>query len=76
MRDKRNSVIFINLEILPGPEDARICFTFFQTTMRNFNEIERSILLIMIVCEILLILILGIKINKGWDRSFKGKRIL
>jgi len=46
----------------------------FQTTMRNFNEIEKRILLIMIICEILLILILGIKINKGWDRSFKRKK--
>ena len=27
---KGNSVIFINREILPGPEDARICFTFFK----------------------------------------------
>ena len=39
-------------KILPGPEDARICFTFFLTTPRNFNELQRSILLIMIICEI------------------------
>jgi len=26
---KGNSVIFINREILPGPEDVRICFTLF-----------------------------------------------
>jgi len=28
MRGEGNSVIFINRKILPGPEDARICFTF------------------------------------------------
>jgi len=26
VRGEGNSVIFINREILPGPEDARICF--------------------------------------------------
>jgi len=29
VRVEGNSVIFINREILPGQEDARICFTFF-----------------------------------------------
>jgi len=52
-------------------------FHVFLTTTRNFNEIQRSILLIMIICEILLficfVLILGIKINEDWDRSFKHK---
>jgi len=42
------------------PRGPAYLFHIFQTTMRNFNEIERSILLIMIICEILLILILGI----------------
>ena len=30
VRVEGNSVIFINREILPGPEDARICFTLFK----------------------------------------------
>ena len=49
-------------------------FHIFLTTTRDFNEIERSILLIMVICEIQLfwfVLILGIKIHQGWDRSFK-----
>ena len=29
VRVEGNSVIFINREILPGPEDVHICFTFF-----------------------------------------------
>jgi len=33
VRGERNSVIFIDREILSGPEDARICFIFF-----NDNE--------------------------------------
>ena len=28
VRGEGNSVIFINRDILPGPGDARICFTF------------------------------------------------
>ena len=46
-----NFVISKNREILPGPEGARICFTFLTTT-RDFSEI--SILLIIIICETLL----------------------
>jgi len=42
---------------LPGPEDARICFTFLRTT-REFSEIQRSALLIMIICEILLFILI------------------
>ena len=49
VRTEENSIIFINREILPGPEDARVCFTFLTTT-RHFNEIQRSILLF-IICE-------------------------
>ena len=52
MRGEGNSVILIKRESLPGPEDAHK-FNNFVTT-RNFNEIERSVLLIMIICEILL----------------------
>jgi len=48
-----NSVLFINRKILPFPVDARTCFTFLTTT-RDFSEIQRTILLIMIICEILL----------------------
>jgi len=55
LRGEGNSVTFINREILPGPEDARICLTlFFKTTTREFSEIQRNILLIMNICEILL----------------------
>jgi len=28
VRGEEKFVMFINREILPGPEDARICFTF------------------------------------------------
>ena len=75
VRGNRNSVllVFINREILPGSGDARICFTFLTTTM-DFSEIQISIQLIMIICEILLFIlicgILGIKIHPGWDRTF------
>ena len=79
VRCNRNSVllVFINREILPCSGDARICFTFLTTTM-GFSEIQISIQLIMIICEILLFIlicgILGIKIHHGWDRTFKGAR--
>jgi len=43
----------LNREILPGPEDARICFK-----TRDISEIQRSILLIMIICEILLLILI------------------
>jgi len=33
-----NSVIFINREILPGPDDASICYTFFLTTPMNLKK--------------------------------------
>jgi len=33
VRGEGNSVVFITREILPGPEDARICLTMF-----NINE--------------------------------------
>ena len=51
------------------------------TTTRNINEIQISILLIMILCEILLfiyffVLILEIKINQDWNRSFKTVIVL
>ena len=79
VRGEGNSVIVINREILPGPEDARICFTFSNKKTRNFNENEISILLIMIICKILLfilifVLFLGIKIHQGKYRSFRGKK--
>jgi len=40
VRGEGNSVIFINQEILPGPEDAPICLTFLTTTM-DFSEIKK-----------------------------------
>jgi len=53
VRGEGNFVIhvFINCEIFPGQEDARICFTFLTTT-RDFSEIQGSIILF--ICEILL----------------------
>jgi len=45
VRGEVNSLILINQEILPGPEEARICFTFLTTT-RDFSELQRSFLLI------------------------------
>jgi len=51
VRGEGNSVIFINREILPRPQDASICVTFF-------NEIQKSILMIMIICEILLLILI------------------
>ena len=45
-------------EILPGKDDMRILFHIFLTTTRNHNEIQRSILLIMIICEMLLLTLL------------------
>jgi len=58
VRRERNSIILIYIVpcILLGPEDARIGFTFFTTT-RDFSEIQRSILLVMINCEILLFIL-------------------
>jgi len=56
VRGEGNSVIFINLEILPGPS-TRVFVSLFLTTTRDFSEIQVSILLIMIVCEILQLLI-------------------
>jgi len=65
----------INWEILLGPDDTRI-FHIFLTTKRNFNEIERSILLIMIICKILMFLFiylnLGIK-SKSFKYRLKDK---
>jgi len=70
VRGEGNSVIFINREILPGPENAR-GFVSFLTTTKDFTEIQRSIQLIIIICEILLILLLEIIIHHVWERSFK-----
>jgi len=41
VRGKGKSDIFLNLEILPGPEDVLICFTFLTTT-RDFSEIQKK----------------------------------
>jgi len=57
MRGEGNSVIFINREILPGPEDARISFTFLTPT-KDFSEIQEIFLLIILICEILLFILL------------------
>jgi len=38
MLGEGNSVLFINRNILPGPEDARICFTFF----KDNEEFQRN----------------------------------
>jgi len=46
VRGEGISVIFLNRKILPGPEDARICFLFLTTAILG---IQRSILLIMII---------------------------
>jgi len=52
----------------------RVFVSLLLTTTRDFSEIQRSILLIMIICEILLsiliCLFLGVKIYHGWDRNF------
>jgi len=61
--------IFINREILPGPEDARIFFTFLNDN-DGFSEIERNILedidndykSVKYYCLFLFVLFLGIKI--------------
>ena len=58
VRGEGNSVIFINREILPGPEDARICFTKHK---------------IQWCCLFLFVLIFKINIYIGWDWSFKTK---
>jgi len=50
VRGDGNSVIFINWEILTGPGDV--------STTRDFSEILRSILLIMIFYEILLFILI------------------
>ena len=47
VRGEGNSVIFINREILPGPENARICFHILLTTT-------------IICCLFLFVLTLGI----------------
>jgi len=74
---KKTVIIFIDWEILPGPGDARICFL---TTARDFSEIQKSILLMMIICEILLFIRFffwgGIKIHHGWDRSFNEEKLV
>jgi len=60
----------INIRVPYGPHVyyTWICFTFLATT-RDFSEIQRSVLLIMIICEKLLlflfILFLEIKIHHG-----------
>jgi len=59
VRGEGNSVVIINREILLGPEDARICFPFIATT-RDFSAIQRSILLMMSICEILLFILICI----------------
>ena len=38
VRGEGNSVIFINREILPRPQDASICFTFFQWNSKKYSE--------------------------------------
>ena len=50
-------------------------FHIFLTTMRDFNEIQRNILLIMIICEILQFILICIiwelKSNIGGKEAFK-----
>jgi len=62
-RDEGNAVIFKNREILLGPENECICFTSITTT-RDFSEIQRSILFIMIISDILLFGIEALRNNK------------
>ena len=44
MNEKGKSVKFINGEILPGPENTLICFFYIIKTARDFSEIQRGIL--------------------------------
>ena len=54
---KGNHVLFIILEILSRQDGAGISFTFL-TTARGFSEIQRSVLFIMIIYEILLFILI------------------
>jgi len=56
-RGEGNSDIFINREILPGAEDSLICFTIVLKITMDFSEIQRRILFIMNICEILLFIL-------------------
>jgi len=52
----------------------RVFVSLLLTTTRDFSEIQRSILLIMIICEIVLSILIclfwGIKIYHGWHMNF------
>jgi len=48
-RGEENFLIFINQGFLPGPEDMSL---HSLTTTRDFSEVQRYILLILIICEI------------------------